>query len=275
RSADLNLHHSNFLQIHNFNMLAITLISVSLAALLSCVGALNITTGALGNATIVENNPPGVVYVATLPTKEFNDPNDPRGNIQGSVAATANPNGIGVSISVSFSNLPTSGGPFLYHIHDVPVPADGNCTSTLGHLDPFIRGETPACDATLPQTCQVGDLAGKHGKIEQDPFIATYSEDFASTSQGLGSFFGNRSFVVHFANKTRITCANFALAASIPPPSSSNSSCAANSTTAGGAGSSTTPTTTGAGAARFTGAGAKTVASTGSLLGAAALALFL
>ncbi|TVY34858.1 Cell surface Cu-only superoxide dismutase, partial [Lachnellula subtilissima] len=259
-----------------FNMVAITLISVSLAALLSCVGAQNITTGALGNATVVSNNPPGVVYAASLPTTEFNNPDDPRGNIKGSVAATANPNGIGVSISVSFSNLPTSGGPFLYHIHDAPVPADGNCTSTLGHLDPFIRGETPACDASLPQTCQVGDLSGKHGKIEQDPFVATYTEDFATTVPGLGSFFGNRSFVIHFANKTRITCANFALAGSISPPASSNSSCAANSTTSsGGAGSSTTPTT-GTGAAPFTGAGAKTVVSMGSLLGAAAaFALFL
>ncbi|TVY47168.1 Cell surface Cu-only superoxide dismutase, partial [Lachnellula occidentalis] len=257
-----------------YNMVAITLISVSLAALLSCVGATNITTGALGNATIISNNPPGVVYVATLPTKEFNNPEDPRGNIKGSVAATANPNGIGVSISVSFSNLPTSGGPFLYHIHEAPVPADGNCTSTGAHLDPFVRGETPACDSSLPQTCQVGDLSGKHGKIESDPFVATYSDDFASTVQGLSSFFGNLSFVVHFANKTRITCANFALAGSLPPPSGSNSSCSANSTTSiAGAGSSTSPTT-GTGAPQFTGAGAKTVAPIGSLLGVAALAFF-
>jgi hypothetical protein len=27
--------------------------------------------------------------------------------------------------------------------------------------------------------------------------------------EGLGAFFGNRSFVVHFANMTRIACANF------------------------------------------------------------------
>jgi len=258
-------------------MVPATLISVSLAALLSCVGAQTITTGALGNASIVSNNPLGVVYIATLPTTEFNNPKDPRGNIKGSIAATANPNGIGVSVSVSFSNLPTSGGPFLYHIHDAPVPADGNCTNTLGHLDPYIRGETPACDATLPSTCQVGDLSGKHGKIEQEPFVATYSDDFATTIQGLGSFFGNRSFVVHYANTTRITCANFALAGSISPPSGSNSSCSANSTTTTtGTGNSTTiPTMTGTGAAQFTGEGAKTVASMGSLLGVAALAFFL
>jgi len=42
----------------------------------------------------------------------------------------------------------------------MPVPADGNCSGTLAHLDPFIRGEKPPCDASAPQTCQVGDLSG-------------------------------------------------------------------------------------------------------------------
>lgn len=84
-------------------------------ALLSLVSAQTTTvpvTGILGNASAVENNPIGVVYTATLPTTEFNNPSDPRGNVKGSVSAVANSNGIGVSFSVSFSNLPTSGGPF-------------------------------------------------------------------------------------------------------------------------------------------------------------------
>jgi len=171
-------------------------------------------TGILGNATVVENNPIGVVYTATLPTTEFFNPSDSRGNVKGSVSAVANDNGTGVTFSVSFSNLPTSGGPFLYHIHSAPVPADGNCTGTLAHLDPYIRGEMPPCNATLPQTCQVGDLSGKHGKIISDPFTASYSDDFASTVDGIGAFFGNRSITLHFGNTTRITCANFTLAAS-------------------------------------------------------------
>ena len=69
-------------------------------------------TGILGNASVVENNPPGVFYTAILPTKEFFNPDDPRGNIKGTVVATANDNGIGVSFQVQFENLPTSGGPF-------------------------------------------------------------------------------------------------------------------------------------------------------------------
>jgi hypothetical protein len=97
----------------------------------------------------------------------------------------------------------------VYHLHVAPVPESGNCTSTLGHLDPFIRGETTPCNPALPATCQVGDLSGKYGKIESDPFSVTFVDPFTSIEEGPGSFFGNRSFVVHFANKTRITCANF------------------------------------------------------------------
>lgn len=267
-------------------MFANTLISVVLATLISCVGAQNITTGALGNASIVTNNPPGPIYVATLPTTEFNNPKDPRGNVKGTIAAKANPDGIGVSFSVSFSNLPTSGGPFVYHLHDQPVPDDGNCTSTLGHLDPFVRGEvsnslllfavqqltvqTPICDATLPQTCQVGDLSGKHGKIESDPFVATYSDDFASTLPGIGAFFGNRSFVVHFANKTRISCANFVMA----DVTSTTSNCTSSATSPAKQTGTGTGTTTG-GPAQFTGAGFKSAVSMAPLLGVAAFAFLL
>lgn len=106
--------------------------------------------------------------------------------------------------------------PAGYHLHVEPVPEDGNCTKTLGHLDPFIRGEEPPCNATLPQTCQVGDLAAKYGKITADPFTAKYVDLFASTQQGLGTYFGNRSIVLHLANKTRITCANFVLVGGLP-----------------------------------------------------------
>lgn len=69
-------------------------------------------TGLLGNATVVNGNPVGVTYVAELPSTEFFNPQDPRGNVKGSISATAGPNGVGVTFQVSFSNLPTSGGPF-------------------------------------------------------------------------------------------------------------------------------------------------------------------
>lgn len=68
-------------------------------------------TGLLGNATVVTGNPVGVWYMATLTDTEFFNPDDPRGNIKGSVIATAHPDGVGVDFQVTFANLPTSGGP--------------------------------------------------------------------------------------------------------------------------------------------------------------------
>ncbi|CAN8098752.1 unnamed protein product [Discula destructiva] len=171
------------------------------------------TTGTLGNASVITNNPAGAAYIATLPATAFNKNAYPNGgNVQGSIQAVSSPDGRGVMFHVNFTNLPSTGGPFLYHIHDQPVPASGNCTQTLAHHDPYKRGETSACDPTIPETCQVGDLSGKHGKVELNgsaTYLATYIDDFASTVDGIGAFFGNRSFVFHFGNTTRITCANF------------------------------------------------------------------
>lgn len=72
-----------------------------------------------------------------------------------------------------------------------------------------MRGEETPCDSEKPETCQVGDLSGKWGKVTTDSFEASYHDPFVSLVEGPGSFFGNRSFVFHFANKTRISCANF------------------------------------------------------------------
>lgn len=92
------------------------IILVALATVITFVAAQSNgtgpVTGILGNASVVENNPPGVFYTAVLPEIEFFNPKDPRGNIQGSVVASSNPNGIGVSFDIQFKNLPTSGGPF-------------------------------------------------------------------------------------------------------------------------------------------------------------------
>ncbi|KLU83575.1 hypothetical protein MAPG_02629 [Magnaporthiopsis poae ATCC 64411] len=175
------------------------------------VSAQNRTTGKLGDALVVSNNPPGVVYVATLPEVAFTKGSAYAngGNAKGHVSAVASPDGVGVMFTVHFSNLPKEGGPFKYHLHSTPVPENGNCTAALAHLDPFLRGETPSCDSSAPETCEVGDLSGKWGEVTSDPFTATFTDKYASTLEGIGAFFGNRSLVLHYANKTRISCANF------------------------------------------------------------------
>lgn len=167
-------------------------------------------TAAASSASVVTNNPPGAVYTATLPSAAFDTAAFPDGgNVKGAVYAVSSPDGTGVMFQVKFSGLPSEGGPFTYHIHEKPVPANGNCTATGGHLDPFMAGDTTSCNSSAPATCQVGDLSGKHGKVTSDPFFATYTDDYASLAGGLGSFFGNLSVVLHTSDKTRITCANF------------------------------------------------------------------
>ncbi|PKS10515.1 hypothetical protein jhhlp_002267 [Lomentospora prolificans] len=166
-------------------------------------------TGELGDATVVKDNPEGLVYKAEFPEQPFS-PISIEGNVKGSLIAKSVEDGI--EFRVKFENLPAEGGPFGYHLHVDPVPEDGNCTKTLAHLDPFIRGEATPCNPDAPATCQVGDLSGKHGAADSGTtFEDTYVDPYVTLKDGLGSFFGNRSVVLHFANKTRITCANFAL----------------------------------------------------------------
>ncbi|KAI9818640.1 MAG: hypothetical protein M1826_001363 [Phylliscum demangeonii] len=154
----------------------------------------------------------GVTYTATLPNSDTT-------TIRGSISATASSNRTGVQFTVNFCGFPDpSLGPFrewqhdtalVHHIHDQPVPVNVSCKGTLAHLDSNQRGEHPACDPSRPQTCQVGDLAGKHGRITASPFSAQYVDFYASTKPGIGTFFGNRSIVIHTANATRLTGANF------------------------------------------------------------------
>lgn len=122
--------------------------------------------------------------------------------VSGSVAFTSN-NGL-VLVSVDLSDLPTSGGPFLYHIHKKPVPSDGNCTGTLSHFNPFNGSET----ASAPDLKEAGDLSGKHGKIEGTSLNTSYIDPYLSLNPSSPAYFGGLSVVVHFANTSRIACAN-------------------------------------------------------------------
>jgi len=119
----------------------------------------------------------------------------------------------GVRVEVGLKNVPATDGPFSYHVHDQPVPTNGNCTLTLAHLDPFIRGQKVICDPKRPESCEVGDLSGKHGKIlnntiSNGSYNANYYDKYITLLPGVGSFIGNRSVVVHLGNGTRYACAN-------------------------------------------------------------------
>ncbi|KAK4944175.1 Cell surface superoxide dismutase [Cu-Zn] 4 [Elasticomyces elasticus] len=157
------------------------------------------------DAPITQNNPEYATYQAVL--QESNP-------VQGQITGVSNDNGTGVNFNVNFFGFPdASVGPFAYHIHEFAVPSDGNCTGTGGHLSPYGRNETPPCDTTRPETCQPGDLSGKHGAVadtaREKSFQVTYLELYVSSDPTSPTFFGNRSVVVHASNGTRLNCGNF------------------------------------------------------------------
>lgn len=183
----------------------------------SVLGAAAIAGRALAEAPPSTDNPTGVVYQAVLPDEPFFAGADIEGNVKGSITAVSREDGNGVRFTVKFENLPTEGGPFTYHIHEAAA-IDGNCTTTKAHLDPFDAGVEIPCDSSEPQTCEVGDLAGKHGKIDSNPYEIHYTDLYASTNEDSESYFGDLSFVLHYANSTRLTCANFERKKKNPSP---------------------------------------------------------
>lgn len=131
---------------------------VQFLSLIAAASAVAAQSSTVVSAPVVSDNPKGASYVATLPEQE-------KYTVRGSVAAVSAEDGNGVKFTVSISGLPAEGGPFMYHLHEKPVPSDGNCTGTGAHLDPYKRGEVPTCDASKPETCQTGDLSGKFGNM--------------------------------------------------------------------------------------------------------------
>lgn len=109
-----------------------------------------------------------------------------------------------ISVHVDVSGLPDAGGPFMYHVHQLPVPADGNCLGTLEHLNPY-NGSVSATEWALKEA---GDLSGKHGAVSGNSINTTYVEPYLSSNPSDPAFFGNLSIVFHLADKTRIACAN-------------------------------------------------------------------
>lgn len=137
-----------------------------------------------------------------------------------------------VTVDVDLSGLPASGGPFLYHIHQKPVPANGSCTATLGHFNPYNGSET----ATTAAGKEAGDLSGKHGTILGTSLKTSYIEPYLSLDLLDKAYFGGLSVVVHYANTTRLACANI-LEVSLSATNSSSNSTSPSSSATGAAAS--------------------------------------
>ncbi|CAK9440459.1 uncharacterized protein LODBEIA_P45590 [Lodderomyces beijingensis] len=126
--------------------------------------------------------------------------------ITGFIVFRAATNGT-VLVGIQVGNLTQSQEPFSYHIHELPVPANGDCQATLGHFNPY-NGSTTA---TTPWGLEVGDLSGRNGKISGTYISNQYIDEYISLNPDSKSFIGGKSVVIHAANGTRLTCANITI----------------------------------------------------------------
>lgn len=116
-----------------------------------------------------------------------------------------------VNVHVDVAGLPENSGPFVYHIHEKSLPGSLDCELAGLHLNPYNAPEL--CDAQLDNSyCQVGDLSGKHGFINTTCFETTYVDPYLALSKNSKASILNKSIVFHYANLTKLACANIEVA---------------------------------------------------------------
>lgn len=169
--------------------------------ILSSIPSLIINSSAKKNS----DSPIGTVAIAEFPAGGSE-------SVNGFVKFSALNNG-SVQVDVDLSNLPSVGGPLLYHIHEAPVPSNGDCLATLAHFNPNNGNATDCPSQGDNSLCELGDLSGKYGKIYSTSFQTSYVEPYLSLNLNNSYYFadGKRSITVHFANTSRIACANIKL----------------------------------------------------------------
>lgn len=183
--------------------------ATSMSAMLSTISALSTPLApntALSTNVIVPGPAPVVQDSGNQTNMVCNFAPMGSSQITGTIGFSPAANG-SFQISVDLENFPLVGGPFMYHIHEHPVPVDGNCNATGGHLNPF-HGSISATDL---QNKEVGDLSGKHGMINGPNFQATFSDPYLSLNPQNPAYVGGLLIVIHFQNNTRLACANITL----------------------------------------------------------------
>ncbi|KAI5951700.1 SOD4 [Candida jiufengensis] len=163
----------------------------------SMLSTLALASDALaGDAPITDDSEGENSYIATFRATKTS-------NISGFISFEPSKNG-SVVVSVDISGLPSTGGPFPYHIHEAPVPSNGSCAGTKLHLNPYLG----SVNATTPQGKEVGDLAGRHEDIQGLSYQTKYVDDYISLNPKSKSFIGDLSIVIHSKNNSRLNCAN-------------------------------------------------------------------
>ena len=103
---------------------------------------------------------------------------------------------------------------FPWHVHQYPFPHDAKrnpCRSEItgGHYDPlgaYSDGNYTANCAANQSLCELGDLSGRWGPLNDTASSYTFTDGFLSL-YGIYSIIG-RSIVIHYTNTSRLACAN-------------------------------------------------------------------
>lgn len=160
------------------------------------------TTCVSDKAPKIKKNPKNIVAIADFP---FGGDK----NIKGNVVFTST--GKHVNVHVDMTGFPHNEGPFYYHIHERSVPENGNCEACGLHFNPY--NSSPDCLAQKHDGyCQVGDLSGKHGAINSTCFEFKFTDPYLSLNKRSKSYIVGRSLVFHYANMTKLACADIELA---------------------------------------------------------------
>ncbi|KAI5957469.1 hypothetical protein KGF57_003163 [Candida theae] len=171
--------------------------------LLSLILSLTFATTCLSDkAPKIKKNPKNLVAIADFP---FGGDK----NIKGNVVFTSS--GKYVNVHVDMTGFPHDEGPFYYHIHERSVPENGNCEACGLHFNPY--NSSPDCLAQKHNGyCQVGDLSGKHGAINSTCFEFKFTDPYLSLNKRSKSYIVGRSLVFHYANMSKLACADIELA---------------------------------------------------------------
>ncbi|CAH6722557.1 cell surface Cu-only superoxide dismutase 5 [[Candida] jaroonii] len=165
------------------------------------------SVGSIAAIQPLANDSPQTQYVAIFD-----------GKLEGNVTFTGLNNG-SIEVGVDLDGFPSEGGPFMYHVHEAPVPSDGNCTGTKGHLNPY--GGNIKSNNTDEK--EIGDLSGRYGTLEGTTKIS-YVDQYLSLNPDSEAYIGNLSVVVHLADNVRYACANISKVDSDKDGSSGNNS---------------------------------------------------
>lgn len=157
-------------------------------------------------APLITTNPKGVIAIADFPFGYDVD-------VTGNIVFTAK-GGKSVNVHVDMTILPPAGGPFFYHIHEKSVPSDGNCQLAGSRFNPY-NGSLNCCELENKAFCELGDLSGKHGAINDTSFEVNYDDPYLSLNKKSKSYIVGKSITFHYANMTTFACADIELAGNL------------------------------------------------------------